>query len=91
MFQSLEIYLLDDDPVFLQTFSQALEDYLRQQSCIFQIHAFTDGKELLARASERRQADLPDCGYCLGLFMKQMDWTWPQRCAAVFLGVVLSI
>ncbi len=66
MFQSLEIYLLDDDPVFLQTFSQALEDYLRQQSCIFQIHAFTDGKELLARASERRQADLLIADIALG-------------------------
>lgn len=96
MFQSLEIYLLDDDPVFLQTFSQTLEDYLQQQGCIFQLHAFTDGKELLVRAVERRQADLLIADIALGsretngLDVASKMRCWFPGCSIIYLTAFLE-
>lgn len=58
MNRPIEIYLLDDDPVFLRTFSRALEQFLSRQSHPFHLSAFTDGSTLLTQAGSARQLDL---------------------------------
>lgn len=66
MKQTIEIYLLDDDPVFLQTYSRGLNEYLQKRSELFQIHSFTNGEALLAQAAAAERIDLLIVDICLG-------------------------
>lgn len=66
MNQTMEIYLLDDDPVFLQTFSHALTAFLQKRSEQFQLHSFADGEALLAQAASADRIDLLITDICLG-------------------------
>lgn len=54
MRQYLEIYLLDDDPVFLAAIQTALEDQLARQPYSYRLHAFSSGEKLLAAAEQNR-------------------------------------
>lgn len=65
MNQAIEIYLLDDNSIFLQTFSQALEAFLQQCSEDYQMHSFTDGEALLAQAASADRIDLLIADICL--------------------------
>lgn len=62
----VEIYLLDDDPVFLKTFAQSLGVFLEQQSVAYHMHAFTGSDELLQQAEKEPQIDLLIADICLG-------------------------
>lgn len=53
----LEIYLLDDDTVFLSSFAHALEAHLSRQPYPYRLHSFSSGGALLS-AAEENQVDL---------------------------------
>lgn len=65
MSQAIEIYLLDDDPVFLQTFSTALKAYLRKRPDDYRFHTYTDGELLISQVKESQRVDLLIADICL--------------------------
>lgn len=66
MNQTIDIFLLDDDPVFLQAFSRELVGYLQQRGEGFRLRTFQDGKELLEAAETAERLDLLISDICLG-------------------------
>lgn len=48
----LEIYLLDDDPIFLNTIGHALDEYLSRQPYFYKLHSFSSGEALLSAAED---------------------------------------